>query len=439
MLAAQSPGPSMPDLFVGLLRVRSFRRYFGAYICFMIGRSMITVITPLLVLAATGSAALTAVAASMNLIPFVVLGVVAGAISDHLDRRRVMTIALVIAAISCLIPLLPAGGWHPAAVVLSVAVVVGTADVWHTVSHFGTLPTLVERRRLVEAASLLQTANTVIGLFTPLSAILVLALAGPRPLYAAASIAFVAAALLRWRAVDGETRTAAVPLRRVVRGLPRDIGEGFALTIRNPLLRLITATGFLGNVGHGAVFGLIAVYLFVEFDVPADDPVQGYFLTAGALGVVLQMWILPVLRRHWWPPATIAVLQTCVLAGALGLAFSHDLRVSLVCFAVLTGWASMLFTNVQSLRMEMLPNELQGRVGSISRVMAVCGTPLGAIAGGLLVPALGVRGVFVSTLVVWGLSYLLLWRNRHVRDAGLVPRENPAAPAVVHPDDQKVT
>ena len=83
-----------------------FRRYLAARLVSVTGALVAVVALPLLVYQLTGSAAWTAAIAAAEALPYLAFGLLAGALADRLDRRRVMiSTDLLSAALLASIPL----------------------------------------------------------------------------------------------------------------------------------------------------------------------------------------------------------------------------------------------------------------------------------------------------------------------------------------------
>ena len=83
------------------LRLRhdaDFRRYWLARVCSLTGSLVTAVAMPVLIYRLTGSAFLTALTTTLEALPYAVFGLVAGAVGDRWDRRRVMIAADAIKA-----------------------------------------------------------------------------------------------------------------------------------------------------------------------------------------------------------------------------------------------------------------------------------------------------------------------------------------------------
>jgi hypothetical protein len=75
---------------LGLRDDVDFRRYWLARVCSLTGSLVTAVAMPVLIYRLTGSELLTALTTTLEALPYAVFGLVAGAVGDRWDRRRVM-------------------------------------------------------------------------------------------------------------------------------------------------------------------------------------------------------------------------------------------------------------------------------------------------------------------------------------------------------------
>lgn len=149
------PSSSTPDApLVGRLRDDAdFRRYWLARLVSVTGTVISSVAMPVLVYRLTGSPALTALTTTLEALPYVVVGLAAGAIADRLDRRRLMVAAdvanvLVVGSV----PVLWWLGHLTVAHVLVAAFLTQAVFTFFDGATFGALPVLVGRSRGVDRA-----------------------------------------------------------------------------------------------------------------------------------------------------------------------------------------------------------------------------------------------------------------------------------------------
>src|SRR6266542_7113634 len=151
-----------------LRRDREFRRYFVARMVSGAGSMVTYVALPVLVYQVTGSNLWTGFVAVSEALPYLCFGLVAGAVADRFDRRRLMVGAdLGSAAALGSIPVAYALGVLTAPHVLAAAFAAQTLFVFFDAANFGALPVLVGRDRIVAAQAALIGSGTMMELAVP--------------------------------------------------------------------------------------------------------------------------------------------------------------------------------------------------------------------------------------------------------------------------------
>src|SRR3954451_24745873 len=146
-----------------LWRDRAFLLYWLGRAISLFGTQITMVVLPILVFQRTHSASLTALLGVLEVLPYLVFGLPAGALADRLDRKRLMIGSdLVNAALLGSIPLANALGTLSLPHIYAVALLSAFAFVWFDVANFGALPALVGRTRLVEANSYMWSSTILI-------------------------------------------------------------------------------------------------------------------------------------------------------------------------------------------------------------------------------------------------------------------------------------
>jgi len=161
MSAGARQGPTKDRV----LDVPAFRRYLVLRTVAMLGGVVSLVAFPVLVYQLTGRASLTALMAVAESLPYLLVGLPAGALVDRWHRRRV--IVLTGLASGALMVTIPAADLLASLVfahVLAVGTAVATLWVFADAATFGVLPQMVGRSHVASATSMLVTISTVIGL-----------------------------------------------------------------------------------------------------------------------------------------------------------------------------------------------------------------------------------------------------------------------------------
>lgn len=162
---------------------------------------------------------------ALAVLPYLLFGLIAGALADRFSRRRMMVLSDSVSAVALLsVPVAYLFGVGTVAQVLLVTFVSWTAFVWFDAAAWGALTSVVGRDQLVRA-------NSVVWSFGVVAAIVMPALAGvvgvahPSIVLAFDGLTYVVSALLivRIRTTLNPTKTAARDPKPTLRQtIPKD-------------------------------------------------------------------------------------------------------------------------------------------------------------------------------------------------------------------------
>lgn len=385
-----------------------FQRLFGATLVSSIGTGMHAAALPLLALQSTNSPlALSAVVMAAE-IPWVLLSLHAGVVVDRLDRRRVMVWADLcrFAVLVGLAMLILTAQVNLVWLVLT-AFLLGVGQVFFDIAAQTAIPDFVSRdpRNLATANGRIVAAESNGEDFVgpPLGSVLfgfwnVLPFAGN-------ALSFAASGLLIFsiRTDAKQQETSGTP-RKSVRS---DIAEGIRWLFANRTLRALATVSCLGNVAATAQFAMLALLAKEVLGLP--DFGFGLLLTATAVGATVGGLAAAGASRRFGPGAVM-------LAGKAGVG-AAILVLGLVANAWVAG-AMMMATGalmtaekvvVSTLRQQIVPDELLGRVLSSSRLVVMIGGPVGAALGGVLATVFAVQVSYVAAGVFLILVALLFY------------------------------
>jgi MFS family permease len=367
-----------------------------------LGSSITLFALPLLVFKLTHSALNLGIATAADMLPYLLFGLVLGAVMDRVNRKRTMILAdFGRAAVVASIPLAFALGILSVYWIYAVGFLQSTLTICFEAGQFAAIPSLVNRDDIVTANGRIQASYSGASVLGPfLAGLLVATLPiSDLMLVDAASflISVVSLALVRrsFNVVTGDE-----PERK---SLGHDVIEGLRYVLKHPVLRNISAMMCLVNfVGTTAGAQLV---LFAQTRLNASYAQVAWLYTAASLGVVALALLAGPLRRRWsFSQVALGALMT---EGLLIFVFSQ-LRwywPALVVWGISGGLGILFNINTSSLRQAIVPNYLLGRIISIASVLAWSAIPLGALAGGYLIQrtgdvALVYAGIGVLTFLI---------------------------------------
>ncbi|MFG2955294.1 MFS transporter [Streptomyces sp. NPDC048291] len=357
-----------------LWKQRDFGFFWLAQTLSVLGDSFSLVALPLLVLQATGSVARMGLLTAVGGAAMVLAAVFAGVVVDRVDRRRLLVACdLVRMVLYGLVPLVWLAGpqlWL-LYVVLPLCEAVGML---FAVGYVTVVRGLVGTGRLTEANGRLNATAAAAGVLGPLGAGLVAAWAGPADAVAvdAASYAVSAGCLLlvRLRERAGDDR---VPGNT---GLGRDLRTGISYLVRHPVLRSLTGLLSLFSFLTLGINDLVIYHL--KHDLGHDDGTVGTVLAVGAVGTITGALLVARLRRRLgFGPTWIGTTAVCGLAFA-GLGLLRTVPAVAVVTAVYLACVGIAGTCSMSLRQEITPEPLLGRVTSAHWTLQYATAPIGA-------------------------------------------------------------
>ena len=413
----RSAGPFAP------LRRSTYRSLLIAALASNIGDWMENVGSAWLMTELSRSATLVGLVQTSSSLPFVLLGLPAGALADIVDRRRLL-IATQVAAVAVLVLLtiLTASGMMTPALLLLFTFAIGVlaaaaAPAWQAI-----VPELVPRDELRSAVALNSATINVARAVGPALAGLLITVVGVAAVFLGNAVAFAFVVLLvaGWRA----TRTASAAPAEHLAGATR---AGLRYARQSLELRAVLVRTALFALPVGAIWALLPLVARARF---GGDGGLAYGVLLGLLGAggIAGVVIMPRLRLRF-------SIDRLIAGGSIGMAavlLILDLPVwppVLGAAAVVGGiaWLSVV-TNLNAATQFRLPDWVRARglavfqmvfQGSLAASGLVWG--IAADAAGLQ-PALTLSAVTVIVGVLIGMGWpLAAGEDLNLRPASLWP------------------
>lgn len=367
--------------------------------------------------------ALTAISLAF-MVPQLLLGAVAGALADRWDRRKMMLTAdLGLAATTFVMLGLMATQRLSLPVLLLLEVLSAICSTFHQSAFETSHAMLLQREQFTRANGMMQTVFSLARVFGPTTAAMLMAVpaflpAGlPHGLSDGAvlaigldAVSFLFSALvLCFLPIPSPKREQREQQKGSLWGDVRE-GIGFLLE-RRPLLWLLTLF-VVANMG----MPLVALFppLLLKFNLASDLGAHGYsfeaalaiFGSAGSAGAVLG----GIVVSSWGGLKRNRVWGVLLPMGIFGVALvmlggSSMLWLSVAAAFIVNAHVPFVAAHSSAIWQSQVPKELQGRVFSVRRVIAISAMPLATLVGGSL------SGLFdpgVILAIVGGLMLLLV-------------------------------
>jgi Na+/melibiose symporter-like transporter len=347
-----------------------------------LGDGMLLAAAPLLATRLTDDARLVAAVAASATLPWLLVALVSGAVVDRLDRRLLRAVVDVLRAaalgvFALAVSLDVVELWMLAAVVF----VIGIGETVADTAAQAMVPQIVPEARRRSANSQMEATTLVADrlLGPPLGgAVFVASATLP---FALDALSFLLAAVLvaslrgSFRAVD-----AVAPVR-----LRSDVADGLRALFGRPLLASMTIVVGLWNLLDAMMLAVLVVY--AQQRLGLGDAGYGVLLTATAIGgLVATATAARVVRAVGDGGALLLALGLSALAAAV-LAVTTEPWVAGSALA-LFGWLGVTWNvSAVTLRQELVPGALLGRVTAAYRVFSLGALPVGMVLGGLLARA----------------------------------------------------
>ncbi len=361
-----------------------------------VGTQVSTLAFPLLILALTNSPAQA--------------GFAAGALIDRWDRKRVMILCDTGRALSMAsIPVALVLGHLTILQLYLVSLVEGTLFVFFNIAEAACLPRVVPKEQLPAATAQNMATDGITVLLGP-SLGGALYTAGRLLPFVADAVSYVVSVISLFF-IKVKFQKERVAARR---NLWVEIREGLSWLWHQPLIRFIAIlTGGNNLISSGYV---LIIIVLAQQQHASSFTIGLIFAVGGIGGIVGALIATSLQKRLSFAQAIIGTSWLFALCIPLYAIAPNPLVLGIITAATFV--SGPVYNVVQfSYRSAIIPDELQGRVNSVFRLIAFGGQPLGLALTGLLIENIGV----IPTILVDSVGMIILavaaTVNTHVRNA----------------------
>ena len=371
-----------------------FQWFWTAYAVSTFGDQITMVALPLAVFARTESALSVGIAASMQSLTAVVLGLVAGAYADRLRHRPILIATDLIrgALLGAVAVAVLQSDTYSVLMLYAAAFVMGALRVLHDAAAGAALPRVVSGTDLLSANGRLSASESAGNIGGPVIAGALVALGGAGLALAADALSFV---------LSGTSVSAVRPLRdKPSREQPRAARDR---SIRDDViegLRVVWADRpFMHGLVLVAAMNVVAVAVEAQFIPYAKEllhlgpgAIGAYFAVGGTAGLITAI----VLSRRQEARGDVVLAGVGFFAAGVMVAGLVPSLLSAGVAYVAAGVGSvMVITHFTALRQRRFPVRLLGRVGMAARTVLLGILPLAYLGGGWVAGAAGPRVLFI--------------------------------------------
>jgi MFS family permease len=382
-----------------------FRRLLASSWISNLGDGIALAAGPLLVASQTDNPLLVAMAGVATMVPQLLFGLLAGALADRWDRKRIVVFGNIarVAVLALLIATITADQVN-IAVVLVTMFLLGVAETFVDATAGTLLPMLVPKKDLGTANSRFMagflTTNQLVG--PPIGAFLFAAgLAVP---FVGQAVTVALAALIVWN-----ISFPAVERPAEQQHIVKDIRDGVVWLWRHHAVRTLALTIVTFNVTWGAAWSVLVLYAKERLDM--DEVGFGLLTTAGALGGMLSTACFGWLERRIKLATIMRVCLTLEMLTHIAFAVTTRAWVALAIMFVFGAYAFVWGTVSGTVRQRAVPTEFQGRVGSVYMLGVIGGIVIGRFIGGVIADQWGVTAPFWFAFFGTAIILALIWRE----------------------------
>jgi MFS family permease len=386
-----------------LLRHRNFQLLWFGETVSKTGSAITTVALPLVAITTLQAGTfMVGVLEAAAWLPWLLIGLPAGAWVDRSTRRPVMvTCNLISAALFASVPVAAWTGLLTLPQLLAVAFCAGLAKVFFRTAYQAYLPVVVDRGRLPEANAALQGSASAAEVAGPGLAGGMAQVFGAVTAVFADAVSFLVSAACLLRIDVQEPR---IDHARRAQGLFRQVEEGLRYVARDPFLRTLTLFGALGNLTLCAFQTLLLLFLIRV--VRVESGVAGLLMAGMGVGGVLGALGTKRLVRRLGTARALVCCEAVAAPFGLLLPLAGKSVAGLALFGlgavVLAAGVVMGSVIASSFRQAYCPPEMLGRVSAVFSFLVFGTMPVGALIAG------GAGSVFGVRPALWALAGSLL-------------------------------
>lgn len=383
-----------------------FRKLWASSAISNLGDGVALVAAPLLAATLTGDPALIAGLSFVQQLPWLLFALVSGALADRLDRRIAMAVAVISRAVLFgVLGLAIFLGQVSLPLLYAVFFLLSTGETLFDTAATTILPSLVLKEELPRANARLSGTTTITNYFVgkPLGGFLFATAAALPFVFGAGGLMLAATLILALRGVfRAQPQVGKKPTTFWV-----EIMQGLRWLWQHRLLRTVAVTLSLLNVTFVAWNSILV--LIARDRLGLGPAGFGLLLTGHALGAVAGSFVAGRIVERLGASRILRLALLIEIGTPAALALADNAVVAGIALAIFGCHALIWGAVLVSLRQELTPVELRGRVEGAYRFLEYGGAAPGALLGGLLAVRFGLTAPFWLGAVAGLLLLPFVW------------------------------
>lgn len=420
-----------PPAFPAALRAlnhRNFRRYYAGQAVSQVGSWMQSVAIMWLAYRLSGSTAATGTIGFLAMVPFLAVTPLAGALSDRVSRRALLTrVQLALFALAALLTLFT---WldHMTLVQLGVfAFAQGVLSAIEVTTRHSFFAELIDDKTDLPNAIALNSVNiNATRLIGPALGGLAIAWMGEALCFGLNAVSYLAVVVQLQRIAPREAvrNPSHEPF---LEGLAQGWRHAWNSPVVWPLVLVVGAVSFTINP-YSVLMPAIVVQTFSR-----GAEMHGLFVTSVGAGALAGAVLLARRESVRGLSGYVLITATCAAAGAIGFSFAAPMRsleLSALCMALLGFGLMGTSASVNTIIQTVTDDHLRGRVVSVYSTFFTGAVPLGHLSAGWVAERIGAPRTFTLAGILCALAAALFaWKlpalRRHLRTQyearGIIP------------------
>lgn len=381
-----------------------------------LGTSLFQIALPLLVYELTESPSLMALTFVLEITPQVLFSLIGGAFADKISKRNILLIGDVFSAILVIIiPVVALMGHLEVWMVYVIAFSLSSVSAFYHPSFESIVPEILQGKNLIQGNSLFKLSETITTFIGPSIAGVLIAIIGIHNLlYFNFVTYFFSAVFIGFIANNYKNND------NVNASIITSIKEGIDYVLKTRKILVGTIFIFMVNLGYGSMESLFMFYLKDTLNLSSQY--IGFVFSLQTLGSFLAIYLANKLNKL--PRGNIIIFGGLLIGlGQVALIMSQELLIILIiCRIIIIGSVTLLAINWFTLRQEVVPSALLGRVISSTRTLAFLALPFGGMVSGVFVEYVNVQVIFIlagllTTIIsLIGIKTTLFHKNQHINN-----------------------